>query len=191
MAAMTRAATTRSTKAEHTRQLVLDTAQRLFTEYGYDATSLQMIADEMGVTKAAVYYYFPTKAEILHAVAAVSFAALDALIDEAGQKSGRAARGRFLVKGFVDLLIATRHMATLKSSDPAVHRELRATGEIAELERRVVEVLYGANPTPDERASHLLVLAVPDIIPALDDLSDDELRAVLIRTCLRLQRTRS
>ncbi|MGH3199429.1 MAG: TetR family transcriptional regulator [Streptosporangiaceae bacterium] len=29
-------------------------AQRLFAELGYDATSLQMIADEMGLTKAAL-----------------------------------------------------------------------------------------------------------------------------------------
>ena len=39
---------TRAVQAERTRQQILETAQRLFTELGYDATSLQMIADETG-----------------------------------------------------------------------------------------------------------------------------------------------
>ena len=165
---------------------MLDTAQRLFTQYGYDATSLQMISDDMGVTKAAVYYYFRTKADILHAIAAESFAAIDALIEGAGRRTGRAARSRHLIEGFVDLLISKRQMSTLKSSDPAIHRELRTSGEIMELERRVMDVLYGPDPTPEERVAHLLVLTVPEIIPALGDLTDDELRPALVRTCLRL-----
>lgn len=192
MAVRTRTATSRTSsrtvKAEQTRQSVLDTAQRLFTEYGYDATSLQMIADEMGVTKAAVYYYFHTKAEILHAIAAMSFEAIDALLDGAVKQRSRAARSRYLIEGFVDFLVTKRHLSTLKSGDPAIHRELRSGIRLEELERRVVEVLYGPNPTPEERVSHLLVLAVPEIIPALSDLSDDELRQALVRTCLRLQR---
>jgi len=40
----------------------------LLTEVGYEATSLQMIADEMGLTKAAVYYHFRAKTDILHAI---------------------------------------------------------------------------------------------------------------------------
>jgi len=47
---------TRALQAEQTRQQILETAERLLTEVGYEATSLQMIADEMGLTKAAVYY---------------------------------------------------------------------------------------------------------------------------------------
>jgi AcrR family transcriptional regulator len=39
-----------------TRQTILATAQRLFGERGYDATSLRQIADAVGMTKAAVYY---------------------------------------------------------------------------------------------------------------------------------------
>ena len=181
----------RTTQAEQTRQLVLDTAQRLFTQYGYDATSLQMIADDMGVTKAAVYYYFRTKADILHAIAAVTFAAIDELIEGARLKTGRAARSRYLVEGFVDLLVAKRQMSTMKSSDPAIHRELRTGGEIMDLERRVLHLLSGPDPTPEERAAHLLMLAVPEIVPALSDLTDDELRQALVRTCLRLLTVRA
>ena len=64
MATPVRATSTRAAQAERTRQQILETAQRLFAEHGYDATSLQMIADEMGLTKAAVYYHFPAKVDI-------------------------------------------------------------------------------------------------------------------------------
>jgi len=63
-----RGMSTRAVQAEQTRQQILRTAQRLFTELGYDAASLQMIADEMGLTKSAVYYHFPAKSDLLYAV---------------------------------------------------------------------------------------------------------------------------
>src|SRR5437764_3916998 len=48
-----------------TRQLILQTAQRLFEERGYDATSLRQIAEAVGMTKAAVYYHYPAKEDLL------------------------------------------------------------------------------------------------------------------------------
>jgi AcrR family transcriptional regulator len=47
---------------------VLDAALELFAEHGVSGTSLQMIADHMGVTKAAVYYQFQAKEQIVLAV---------------------------------------------------------------------------------------------------------------------------
>jgi AcrR family transcriptional regulator len=51
-----------------TRQRILDTALELFTEQGYDRTSLREIAEKLGVTKAALYYYFESKDDILLAL---------------------------------------------------------------------------------------------------------------------------
>ena len=51
--------------SEQRRQQVLVTAVRLFHQKGYARTSLQEIADEIGITKAAVYYHFSGKEEIL------------------------------------------------------------------------------------------------------------------------------
>jgi len=44
---------------------VLDAALKLIAEHGVSGTSLQMIADEMGVTKAAGYRQSKTKEEIV------------------------------------------------------------------------------------------------------------------------------
>ena len=46
------------------RETILTYAARLFAEKGYEQTSLQDVADAIGLSKAAVYHYFPTKQAI-------------------------------------------------------------------------------------------------------------------------------
>ncbi|GAA3872373.1 TetR/AcrR family transcriptional regulator [Streptomyces sp. NPDC003631] len=48
-----------------TRQRIQDVALELFAEQGYEKTSLREIAERLDVTKAALYYHFKTKEEIL------------------------------------------------------------------------------------------------------------------------------
>ncbi|HEY8523634.1 MAG TPA: helix-turn-helix domain-containing protein [Acidimicrobiales bacterium] len=48
-----------------TRQRILEVARELFTEQGYDATSLRQIAERLGFTKAALYYHFQSKEQLL------------------------------------------------------------------------------------------------------------------------------
>src|SRR6516164_8413382 len=52
----------------NTRDRILDIALELFTEQGFDATSLRQIAERLGVTKAALYYHFESKDDILMAL---------------------------------------------------------------------------------------------------------------------------
>ena len=50
------------------RDRILDDAARLFARDGYDGTSLGELAASVGVTKAAIYHYFPNKKEIYEAI---------------------------------------------------------------------------------------------------------------------------
>ncbi|WP_322795855.1 helix-turn-helix domain-containing protein [Tepidiforma sp.] len=54
--------------AGSTRQRILDCARDLFARYGFDATSVRMIARSAGVTDPAVYYHFPGKYDLLRAL---------------------------------------------------------------------------------------------------------------------------
>src|SRR5579864_3751687 len=47
------------------REEILDVALELFNEQGYDGTSLREIAERLGITKAALYYHFERKEDIL------------------------------------------------------------------------------------------------------------------------------
>jgi AcrR family transcriptional regulator len=51
--------------APETRERILDIALELFSEQGYDKTSLRDIAERLGTTKAALYYHFERKEDIL------------------------------------------------------------------------------------------------------------------------------
>ncbi|MEV5434196.1 helix-turn-helix domain-containing protein [Streptomyces sp. NPDC052701] len=56
---------TRQRRRGDTRQRIQDVALELFAEQGYEKTSLREIAERLQVTKAALYYHFKTKEEIL------------------------------------------------------------------------------------------------------------------------------
>ncbi len=49
----------------NTRQLIQDVALELFAQQGYEKTSLREIAEHLDVTKAALYYHFKTKEDII------------------------------------------------------------------------------------------------------------------------------
>jgi AcrR family transcriptional regulator len=96
------------TVATDTRTRLLDTALKLFADRGVEATSLQMIADELGVTKAAVYYHFKTKDEIVEAIAAPMLAELNRVVHEASARRTRGAQIDHALAGFVDLIVRHR-----------------------------------------------------------------------------------
>jgi AcrR family transcriptional regulator len=180
----------RAERAERTRRQILQTAQRLFTELGYDATSLQMIADEMGLTKAAVYYHFRAKSDILHEAMRPGIQRLGTLLDETAAIRGRRARIEHLVNGFVDFLIRNRHYAVMASTDPAAKRD-KLDAEAMAMRQRALSLLFGDNPTGTERLSFNAVFFIPECLPDLTDLTDEELREALHTTMLRLLRVPS
>ncbi|TWV51421.1 TetR/AcrR family transcriptional regulator [Streptomyces misionensis] len=56
---------TKQQRRGNTRQRIQDVALALFAEQGYEKTSLREIAERLDVTKAALYYHFKTKEEII------------------------------------------------------------------------------------------------------------------------------
>ena len=64
-----------------TRAQAQKVALELFAEQGYEKTSLREIAERLGVTKAALYYHFKSKEDIVHSFTDDYFAAIDDLVD--------------------------------------------------------------------------------------------------------------
>ncbi len=56
------------TEPPGTRERILDAAERLFAEHGFDATPTSSIAASAGVPKGLLFYYFPTKSDLLRAL---------------------------------------------------------------------------------------------------------------------------
>ena len=63
-----------------TRQRIQSVALELFAEQGYDKTSLREIAERLGVTKAALYYHFKSKEDIVASLVEDYFGQIDDLV---------------------------------------------------------------------------------------------------------------
>lgn len=173
-----------------TRTRLLQTALRLFTEHGVEGTSLQMIADALGVTKAAVYYHFKTKAEITEAVAEPGVRELDELVLRAAAQKRRGAQVDLLLEGYVDLVIRHRALVALFSSDPGLIRAIeKSTHGMEGFGRALLGILAGPDPDTPARVNAMVTLtgiALAGGSPDLAGLGDEELRAELLDVGRRL-----
>jgi AcrR family transcriptional regulator len=118
-----------------TREAILTAAQRLFSERGYDATSLRQIADAVGTTKAAVYYHFPAKEHLLLELTRPWLDALGGLVAElrnaAANGGGDAAP---TLESYLDVCIAHHATLNLLANDPA-------TGNHPDIGRRALTLI--------------------------------------------------
>lgn len=57
----------RETKKQQTRQAIMQAAIKLFSEKGFESTSIEELAKEAGIGKGTIYSYFQTKTDILYA----------------------------------------------------------------------------------------------------------------------------
>lgn len=74
-------------KHEDKLTAILRTAAQLFAENGYEATSLDTIADRMGIHKATLYHYVKGKEEILYQCLLRSFSDLDKVLEQMKDRS--------------------------------------------------------------------------------------------------------
>lgn len=58
------------TRPADTRARILDAAEELFAEHGFEATPTARIAEDAGVAKGLLFYYFHSKTDLLHALLA-------------------------------------------------------------------------------------------------------------------------
>jgi AcrR family transcriptional regulator len=113
-----------------TRERILDIALELFVEQGYDKTSLRDIAERLGTTKAALYYHFERKQDILlelhlrlHALGKEALEELERLED--GQQRADAWPG--LVDRFIDQVLENRALVLLHQRNHNALEELTNT----------------------------------------------------------------
>jgi AcrR family transcriptional regulator len=119
-----------------TRERILDIALELFTEQGYDKTSLRDIAERLGTTKAALYYHFERKEDILmelhlrlHALGREALERLDALEDD----KARADAWPAIIERFIDQVVDNRQLVLLHQ------RNFRALEQLTDNERHRAE----------------------------------------------------
>src|SRR5262245_36345102 len=160
----------------------------LFAEHGVGGTSLQMIADAIGVTKAAVYHQFRTKDEIVVAAAEAELARLRVAVEAAEAEPDRAEARDVLVARIVDLAVERRRMESTLLGDPVLVRYFAHHEPFRRLMDRLYRLLMGDEAGPDgQLPAAMLTAAIGGAVmhPLVADLDDDTLRSQLLRLARR------
>ena len=108
----------------NTRERILDVALDLFIAQGFDGTSLREIAQRLGFTKAALYYHFTSKDDILMALhMRLHEFGRDALAAIGDEPVTLPAWGR-LLDALIDHMITQRKIFALHQRNPAAFEKL-------------------------------------------------------------------
>ncbi|WP_225638616.1 TetR/AcrR family transcriptional regulator [Streptomyces solaniscabiei] len=108
-----------------TRQRIQDVALELFAEQGYEKTSLREIAERLHVTKAALYYHFKTKEEILVSIFEDLSRPIEDLIEWGRLQPHTLETKQEIVRRYSDALAGAAPLFRFMQENQAAIRELR------------------------------------------------------------------
>lgn len=172
-----------------TRRRLLEAALDLFAEHGVAGTSLQMVADRIGVTKAGVYRHFKAKEDIVLAALEPVFARIAEFLDAAGTETDPRRRVEITLEGLVDLVIDQGHLSAVLQGDPAVRALIAATPRFSAQLERLDTLLSGPSPSPARRVAVTMTgggLLLSGISPQLRTIPREELRGELLSAAHQL-----
>jgi len=160
----------------------IDAALALFVDRGVGDTSLQMIANDVGVTKAAIYYQFKTKEEIVLAVAEVELSGLEEAVDTALGMGGSIQARQWLLARVIDLTVSRRRAVGTLLSDPVLVRYLNEQELYQRLMSRLLAVLFGHEVGDKARVRAAVLAAGMGSVSNhfVLDVDDDTLRRELL-----------
>ncbi|WP_162826902.1 TetR/AcrR family transcriptional regulator [Pseudolabrys taiwanensis] len=170
-------------KKKQVRQAILDSAYDLFSERGYNSTTLQEIAERAGVGVSSLYSYFPSKIHLLYAVVEPwtkeAFDRLEERVKK--QKTPRDKLSTILLGVWRDvpmenLGLANSHMEALASADP---KQQKPAPLLKWVEERLMMMLASALPESKidyEVLPNLFMMAYDGFVinRRLNDLRDIE-----------------
>ncbi|BBZ30244.1 TetR family transcriptional regulator [Mycolicibacterium madagascariense] len=165
------------------RGRVLEAALALFAEHGVHGTSLQMIADRIGVSKAAVYYQFHSKEDIALEVIRPSMEDAARVIRIAEALPDPRQRRAVAVSGLVEMAVRNRQLAVMFYKDPAIDQLVLNDADLKAISVGLRELLDGPDPDVAHRvASSVFFAGIGKAAtdPELADVEDAELRGALL-----------
>ena len=174
------------TRARDTKAEIHQAALGLFSTRGYEKTSLREIAEQVGITKASLYYHYSSKQDLLKAIIGSFFEDLNRMLVLVDELSWSPQAEREMLGAYLDVVIMHRVAGPLVLRDVAA--VLAAFGDDLDgvvLGSRAFHTwLAGPDPTPGDR---VLAAAAVEVIGAVmssgmspTEVSDEELRAVLL-----------
>jgi AcrR family transcriptional regulator len=171
-----------------TRSRVQKVALELFAEQGYEKTSLREIAERLGVTKAALYYHFKSKEDIVHSFTDDHYARLDELVEWARQQPRGEQTYRAVLDRYVQIVFGGAEVFRFIEQNRAAMQAMEQSkgDRFARFRSRLdmmAELLVGPNaPLRERMRATAALLSVSATCHLLWDREEDpeELRTIAL-----------
>ncbi|WFE57840.1 TetR/AcrR family transcriptional regulator [Micromonospora sp. WMMD712] len=143
-----------------TRERIKAVALELFTEQGYEKTSLREIAERLNVTKAALYYHFKSKDEIVSSFVEERLDRMDALIAWADGQPDTLATRRELIARYADSMFATEQPSVMRffEQNQTALKSLAAGQQMRDRMFRMADALARGDESPEAQLRAALSL---------------------------------
>lgn len=173
-----------------TKKAIERAALELFSTRGYEKTSLREIAEQVGITKASLYYHYSSKQELLQNIVGTFFDEMLEVLRAVDQVDWTPEAERELLTAYLETVIRHRH------TGPALLRDLGAVlaayEESLDSMIEAARVFHGWLAGPDASpADRLRASAATEIMGAVlssgltpDEAPDELTREVLLESAL-------
>jgi AcrR family transcriptional regulator len=128
-----------------TRQRIQEVARELFLQQGVQRTSLQDIADRLGITKPALYYHFPSREELVRSIVMPLIDEGERFVDD--QESRRGIDARELLEGYFDFHYRHRRDIVLVLTELTMLADLGLIDKVLAWRDRLGKLVFGKRPT--------------------------------------------
>ncbi|MFS8478736.1 MAG: helix-turn-helix domain-containing protein [Micromonosporaceae bacterium] len=174
-----------------TRTRIQRVALELFTERGYDKTSLREIAERLGVTKAALYYHFRSKEEIVEGFLGDRLDAIEEMIAWLRARPRTPELRREFVLRYARILDDRQHQPVMRflESNQAVVKGMPIGLKLRERFRELVAAMVD----PDEPLTYQLRVAMglwalqsSWFVLTAPEVTDEQRQAAALQVALEL-----
>ena len=173
-----------------TKKRIQEVALELFSERGYDKTTLKEVADRLNITRPALYYHFKTKEDILNGVVGDLLASVEELTEWArAQPRTKAARREILdrlAELFTDRWVPLMRFAQVNQG--SMH-DLQAGEQMQQQIFSLLSVLDDPEADPRRRFEAriaVITVMIANVPQLFDDIPEDERGAIAMRVATDL-----
>lgn len=166
-----------------TRQRIQEVARDLFVQQGVQRTSLQDIADKLGITKPALYYHFSSREELVRSI-------LVPLIEEgdrfvADRERDGVTDARTLLEGYFDFHYRHRQNLMLVLAELTMLADLGLIDTVLAWRDRLGKLVFGKKPTLAQSTRAVVAFGgLQDCCLQFPDTPYEQLRATSVDAAL-------
>lgn len=167
------------TRPSDTKARIQAVARELFVRQGVQQTSLRDIAEQLGITKPALYYHFDSREALVRSIVAPLVDELEAFI--VAREAGPRLEPRALLAEHFALLFRNREVLVMLVQNLPLLGELDLAVRMLEWRRRLMTLLVGPNPPLSARIRAIVAIGgMSDCTVELADMPFEQVQPTAI-----------